>query len=241
LGVIIDQFHLIDSNSLSYVFNNNITIHAKCGNMVLTRIIFAPHEDDDVLACGGLILQSLAEDINVLIVYMTDGRACYVVSNLNTGISPDELAKIRKNEALECCEELGVPISNIQFLEIYDQQLSDSINFKAALEVVKTILRSYSTIEAFIPLDEPHPDHRSTHFIVIQAVKEVGKAIPIYQYGLYRPVVGKADLKIKLSPEMLERKIRAYNCHKSQKFIEVNDIIARNNEERFKLYRMDRS
>jgi LmbE family N-acetylglucosaminyl deacetylase len=207
--------------------------------MVLTRIVFAPHEDDDVLACGGLILQSLAEDINVLIVYMTDGRACYVVSKRDVGISPDQLAKIRKNEALECSEELGVPISNLQFLEIYDQQLSDPINFKTALELVKTILRSYSTLEVFIPIDEPHPDHRSTHFIVIQAVKEVGKAILIFQYGLYRPIVGKADLKIKLSPEMLEQKIRAYECHKSQKFIEVNDIIARNKEERFKLYRME--
>jgi len=208
--------------------------------MVLTRIIFAPHEDDEVLACGGLILQSLEEDINVVIVYMTDGRACYVVSNLNVGISPDELAKIRKNEALECCEELGVPVCNIQFLEIYDQQLSDPINFKTALELVKTVLRSYSDIEVFIPIDEPHPDHRSTHFIVVQAVKEVEKAISIYQYGLYRPI-GKADLKIKLTPRLLERKIHAYDCHKSQKFIKVNDIIARNNEERFKLYRMEKS
>ncbi len=207
---------------------------------MLTRIIFAPHEDDDVLACGGLILQSLAENINVLIVYMTDGRACFVVSNRDVGISPDQLAKMRKNEALECSEELGVPISNLQFLEIYDQQLSDPINFKKALQLVKTILQSYSSIEVFIPLDEPHPDHRSTHSIVIQAVKEVGRAISIYQYGLYRPIIGKADLKIKITLEMLERKIRAYDCHKSQKFIKVNDIVARNNEERFKLYRMER-
>jgi len=211
--------------------------------MVRTRIIFAPHEDDEVLACGGLILQSLKEDINILIVYMTDGRACYEVSNINIGIPPEQVAEIRKTEAIECAKELGVPVDNTKFLGIYDQHLSDPLNFELALETIKNILESYEsydTIEVFIPGNEPHPDHQATHKIVIHAVQELGKSIPIYQYGLYRSVIGKPDLRIKLSPEMLEQKIRAYNCHKSQKFIAVNDIVAQNDDERFKLFRKEK-
>jgi len=208
--------------------------------MVLTRIIFAPHEDDEVLACGGLILQSLEESINVLIVYMTDGRACYEVSNIDIGISPEQLAKIRKTEAIECCKELGVSINNIQFLGIHDQHLGDLSNFKFALETIKSLLQSYNDIEVYIPISEPHPDHQATHDIVVQAIEAMEQSIPTYQYGLYRPITGKADLKIELTPEMLEQKIRAYNCHKSQKFITVNDIVVQNNEERFKLLRKEK-
>ncbi len=204
--------------------------------MVLTRIIFAPHEDDEVLSSGGLMQQSLNEGVNVLVVYMTDGRACYEVSNVDFGITPEELAKIRKEEAIKCCDMLEIPISNVQFLDIHDQMLKYPPNYGIALETVKNILKSFSNIEVFIPIgDNPHIDHQATHDIVVQAIKELGKTIPIYQYGLHRSLRGKADLKIKLTPEMVEKKVRAYNCHQSQKFIKVNDIAAQNNEERFKL------
>ncbi|NVM52209.1 MAG: PIG-L family deacetylase [Candidatus Helarchaeota archaeon] len=205
--------------------------------MVLTRIIFAPHEDDAVLSSGGLILQSVAEGINVVIVYMTDGSACYLVNNIDVGKTLKEVATIRKREALQCCEVLSVPICNIQFLDFPDQHLNKPENFDSALEIVKIILRSYSNVEAFIPVGKnPHIDHQITHDIVINAVEEIGQNnIPIYQYGLHKSVIGKADLKVKLTPKMLEMKIKAYNCHLSQKFIKVNDIAAQNDEERFKL------
>ena len=204
--------------------------------MVLTRIFFAPHEDDAVLSSGGLIQQSLEENMNVLIVYMTDGRACYLVNNMDVGKTPDQVARIRKEEALLCCDVLCVPPCNVQFLDIYDQELSHPSNYKSALETVKNIIRSYSDVEVFVPVGvNPHVDHQATHDIVVQAIKEIGRAIPIYQYGLHRAVRGKADLKVKLTPEMLKRKIDAYNCHQSQKFIKVNDIAAQADVERFKL------
>ena len=204
--------------------------------MVLTRIFFAPHEDDAVLSSGGLILHSLENGINVIIVYMTDGSACYLVNNMDVGKTLEEIAKIRKTEALQCCEVLCVPFSNIQFLEIPDQHLNEPQHFASALDIVKAILNSYSNIEAFVPVAKnPHIDHQATHDIVVRAIEEIGKEIPIYQYGLHRSVRGKADLKFKLTPEMVKKKIEAYNCHRSQKFIKVNDIAAQNDEERFKL------
>ena len=204
--------------------------------MTLTRITFAPHEDDAVLSSGGLILQSQEANIKVIIVYMTDGSACYLVSNMDVGKTPEEVAKIRKLEALQCCEVLKVPFSNVQFLDIPDQHLSDPKNFTTALEIIKNIIRSYSNVEVFVPVgNNPHPDHQATHEIVVKAVRDLGRDIPIYQYGLHRSLRGKADLKIKLTPKMLDTKIEAYNCHVSQKFIKANDIAAQNDDERFKL------
>jgi LmbE family N-acetylglucosaminyl deacetylase len=206
--------------------------------MVLTRIIFAPHEDDEVLSSGGLILQSLEEGINIIIVFMTDGSACYLVNQMDVGLTLEQVAKIRKQEALQCCDLLDVPVSNIQFLDIPDQQLNHPQNFTAAFETVKIIIGSYSNVEVFIPVGKnPHPDHQATHDIVVQAIDAMEKSIPIYQYGLHRAIVGKADLKVKLTPQMVKKKIQAYNCHKSQKFIKINDVAAQNDEERFKLLR----
>jgi len=206
--------------------------------MVLTRIIFAPHEDDEVLSSGGLILQSLDEGINIIIVFMTDGSACYLVNQMDVGLTLEQIAKTRKQEALQCCDLLGVPISNIQFLDLPDQHLNEPTHFKAAFETIKIIIRSYTNVEVFIPVGKnPHPDHQATHDIVVKAIDAIEKPIPIYQYGLHRAIVGKADLKVKLKPQMVEKKIQAYNCHKSQKFIKINDIAAQNDEERFKLLR----
>jgi len=209
--------------------------------MVLTRILFAPHEDDAILSSGGLILQSLEQEINVVIVYLTDGSACYLVSNMDVGKTLEEVARIRKTEALQCCGVLNVPTSNIQFLDIPDQHLNKPKHFSSALEFIKIIIRSYSNVEVFVPVGKnPHPDHQATHDIVVQAVRElqaekVGVSIPIFQYGLHRAVVGKADLKVRLTPKELQQKIEAYNCHQSQKFIKVNEIPAHNDVERFKL------
>ncbi len=212
-----------------------------CEKMVLTRILFAPHEDDAVLSSGGLILQSLEEGINVIVVYMTDGNACYLVSGMDVGKTLEEIARIRKIEAIRCCETLGIPMSNIQFLEKPDQHLKEPEHFNSAFEFIKIILRSYSQVEVFVPVGKnPHPDHQATYEIVTQAVKELefektGLSISIYQYGLHRAVVGKADIKIKLTPDQLKQKIQGYDCHQSQKFILVNEIPAHNDVERFKL------
>lgn len=203
--------------------------------MVLTRIIFAPHPDDEVLSSGGLIQQSLDAGINIIIVYMTDGRACYLAIHLETEKNPTQVALIRKREALEGCNILNIPVSNLQFLDFPDQQLRD--HYTQALEEVKVIIRSFSRVDVFIPVGQnPHIDHQATHNIVVQAIEELQRDdIPIYQYGLHRNVRGKADLKVKLTPQMLQIKIQAYNCHQSQKFAKINDIAAQNDEERFVL------
>ncbi|MHA1264488.1 MAG: PIG-L deacetylase family protein [Candidatus Helarchaeota archaeon] len=203
---------------------------------MLTRIIFAPHEDDAVLSSGGLIQKSLKEGINVVIVYMTDGSACYLVSNIDVGMTLQEVAQMRKLEALRGCKVLGIPSENIHFLNIPDQHLSEPNYFNSALQAIKTLLSSYKELELFIPIGKnPHPDHNTTHKIVVQAVTDLNKSIPIYQYGLHKSVKGRVELKVKLTPEMLARKIEAYNCHQSQKFNKLNDIAASNNDERFKL------
>src|SRR5262245_5575363 len=66
-------------------------------------IVFAPHEDDEVLGCGGTILRKRRLGADVAVVFMTDG------SGSHPGLMPaDEMKELRAAEARAACSLLGV-------------------------------------------------------------------------------------------------------------------------------------
>ena len=68
--------------------------------MAKTTVIFAPHPDDEILACGGTIAKKVKEGQEVYIVIMTDGRNSHLnVLGIAVNPTPEEVAKIRKEEA----------------------------------------------------------------------------------------------------------------------------------------------
>jgi LmbE family N-acetylglucosaminyl deacetylase len=98
---------------------NSLNLPAIAGENRPKRIIvFAPHQDDETLGCGGVIRKLINLGNAVLVVFLTDGstsHARYLPSN--------ELINLRRGEALNACEVLGVQDSFIQFLEFPDGQL----------------------------------------------------------------------------------------------------------------------
>ena len=60
-------------------------------------VVVAPHPDDEVLACGGLLAMRAAQAGKVLIVAVTDGEASHGEA---TGPAADALAAQRRAERL---------------------------------------------------------------------------------------------------------------------------------------------
>jgi LmbE family N-acetylglucosaminyl deacetylase len=75
-------------------------------------MVFSPHPDDDVIACGGTIRARARAGARVVIVYSTDGSMSHAaVPGIGRAPSPRELTTIRQAEAaaaLSCVRELGL-------------------------------------------------------------------------------------------------------------------------------------
>lgn len=76
-------------------------------------LIVAPHPDDEVLGCGGLIATATALHIPVKVVYLTAGDGFTAAAALTTRSAPDardclELGQLRIQEARNALQQLGL-------------------------------------------------------------------------------------------------------------------------------------
>ncbi|MCB0190831.1 MAG: PIG-L family deacetylase [Anaerolineae bacterium] len=143
-----------------------------------TTIIFAPHQDDETLGCGGTILRKRAMNAPVKVVYTTDGSAS------NKVMPKEELAALRINEALAACDLLHVSRSDVTFLGFEDGQLNQHSD--AAVEKVTDILQREQPQQLFIPyFRDEHKDHQATNQIVMTALRNLKQKPVIYEYPVW--------------------------------------------------------
>ncbi len=74
-------------------------------------LVVAPHPDDETIACGGYIIESIKRGASVVILLITDG-------NLRI------LHDLRYVEFTTATDILGVPIENLVFLNHTDSLLA---------------------------------------------------------------------------------------------------------------------
>ena len=102
-------------------------------------LVLAPHPDDEVIGCGGVVAQHLRERRDVRVVVATDG-----------GAAGDAAA--RQEESRRGLAILG-DVASIEFLGIPDRQLEE-------LPQLKDILLSHRPDLILVPAPiEIHPDH----------------------------------------------------------------------------------
>jgi LmbE family N-acetylglucosaminyl deacetylase len=128
-------------------------------------LIFAPHPDDESLACGILLQNAVAAGAAVLVIYVTDGennpwpqRFLSRRWQLNAA-DRQRWAKLRRREALAALEVLGVSPEDARFLGWPDQGLGQLLESQPA--VVLARLR-YLTQE-WSPTHIVGPDVRDRH------------------------------------------------------------------------------
>ena len=85
-------------------------------------VIVAPHPDDEVLGCGGLIQQAVAVGADVRVIYLTNGDHNQMAFKLYSGrlhLSPRDYFKFgeqRRTEALAATSLLGLQPQQLIFL-----------------------------------------------------------------------------------------------------------------------------
>lgn len=149
-----------------------------------TVVVFAPHPDDEVIACGGSIIQHIRAGDKVHIVFSTDGRNSHsAVLDMQEDPTPLELLPIRQKEAKNCAKVLGVPEEQLYFLGVEDTQME--AQQEAYVEGLKKIFRSLPKIDvAYIPhnVREANIDHRLTGKLVLETLPEFGFEPEVKKY-----------------------------------------------------------
>lgn len=180
-------------------------------------IVFAPHPDDETLACGGTIIKKLGEGFDVYVTVMTDGRHSHDVTLSLAEPSPETIAEIRATEFSEATRVLGVNPSNLILLWFEDGKLREHMS--DARERTVRILREVRPVEIYVPYrDDANEDHRTTYEIVASSVKEADLLPKMYEYSVWNGKIPRPGLKVFMIDihGELGRKMEAISEYKSQ-------------------------
>jgi len=122
-------------------------------------LVFAPHPDDEVMGCGGLIARKRLEGFPVHVAYLTDGSESHPGHPM---ITSEAVAEMRENEARRAMRLLGVESTALTFLRARDGTLAhlDAAATIELTEKIAGILREVRPDEVFLPF---HHDGSSEH------------------------------------------------------------------------------
>ena len=144
-----------------------------------SAVVFAPHQDDECLGCGGTIILKRDAGSQVKIVFMTDGSTSH-----RRFMSEDELRQLRNDEAVRAAEKLGLGPADVQFLNFPDGRLSSC--HETAVARVLAILKQHRPDEVFVPYRaDGTTDHEATYRIVVEATQKSGLALRVCEYPIW--------------------------------------------------------
>ncbi|MGI4936436.1 MAG: PIG-L deacetylase family protein, partial [Janthinobacterium lividum] len=179
--------------------------------------VIAPHPDDEILGCGGLIRSLVALGRAVTVLAVTDGTASHPGSALWT---PEQLGQIRASESLQALEELGTPDVALFRLGFDDGQLMAQA--RRLQEVLERRLAPRDVVFATWQLDG-HPDHEAVGAAALAAAAKTGATViqvPVWMWHWARPgdprVPWPNAVRLQLDLPGHAAKQRAAACFRSQ-------------------------
>lgn len=164
-------------------------------------LVFAPHPDDEVLACGGTLALLQDNGCQVRVIIMTDGSQGDPLHHFEGDVSAR-----RYRESRTALKELG--ITDVECYDEPDGALS------AGPDTVARIKRS---IDAFgpdllflPPLLDHHRDHVAGSLAVLEAWHECGRQARAFMWELWQPLPVNCVSDI---TSVFERRQRAAACY----------------------------
>jgi LmbE family N-acetylglucosaminyl deacetylase len=178
----------------------------------------APHPDDEVLGCGGLLTAWAEAGARVHTLILTCGQQG--ADPAEAGFDA-ELPARRRQESIAAAAVLGT--AEPLFLEFEDRALRCDHALVAALS--QAIAQHQPQALLLPSLSEPHPDHQATALAGLAAASQAGPSLhTVLFYECGAPLHANAHFPI---DAVAERKWRALQCFTSQLGVEDYEAHAR--------------
>jgi len=148
-------------------------------------IVFAPHQDDETIGCGGLIARKRNEGLPVHVVFITDGGASHPG---HPRLAQPELRAIRRSEAMAALAILGVESTAIHFLDEADGTLNNLTPERkhAAQRRITRLLEEIQPAELFVPcFPDGSTEHDAVFHLVGGAVAAAGLRPEVWEYPVW--------------------------------------------------------
>lgn len=141
-------------------------------------LVIAPHADDEVLGCGGLIRRRIEEGHTAEVIVATMGT-------VHRGGQMKASAEMRQCELEEAARRLGVEVPRVLF-HGYENRL-DTLPLLDIISDFDDLFTERRCDQVFIPYPSHHQDHRIVFDACFSALREKGRTqtpslIAAYEY-----------------------------------------------------------
>lgn len=147
-------------------------------------VVIAPHPDDEVLGCAGLMRAKRALGAQVSVVFVTDGAAAHEHC---CPTAPRTIGTARRRLATEACRLLGLSPHELHWLGLEDGAVpGGGMGYHAAVTDLAALLGRLGPAEIFVPHPlEPWPDHRAATAIATGALASYRSAHTLWYYPVW--------------------------------------------------------
>ncbi len=128
-----------------------------------SAIVLSPHPDDELIGCGGLLLELINRGVTTTVVQMTDGAESAGLQ----GCDEQLRRTIRSGEAGRVAQEMGV--DRLTFLNAPNGRLSSAPVY---VDPVNRLLRDSEPDLVLVPfINDDHPDHVAANLVLDDALE----------------------------------------------------------------------
>ena len=178
-------------------------------------LIIAPHADDEILGCGGIISKLVKKKINVYVAIMTNA------SKGDSKLFSINKIKIIRKEAEKANKILGV--KKLFFYNFPAPKLDQYPSYKISIQI-KKLLDQLKIDTLFVPFEgDIHTDHKIIFQASMVASRPIGenKIKNIYSYEVLSETEWgyqsfKPNYYVKITKNEILDKIKAFGMYKSQ-------------------------
>lgn len=170
-------------------------------------LILAPHPDDEVFGCGGAIMQHVAQDDEITVIILTDGRAATEHAD---NVSMMQYIEMRRQESRHAAAILGY--QHLDFWEFRDRELPCD---ETLIRRLQQLIETEKFVNVYAPsLFEVHPDHYALASVAVAAVSRCQQhLVNLIMYEIAVPL--RPNLLFDLT-SFAPRKQQAMQCFVSQ-------------------------
>lgn len=180
-------------------------------------VVVAPHPDDEILACGGLMALHARRGGKSLVVAVTDGEASHGEDRQWRG---GRLGETRRAERIRGLAQLGCAETEVHRLGLPDSKVAS--HFKTLQSELSKLMHWGDIVVTTWRLDG-HPDHEACGSAVARVCADVRCCLieaPVWMWHWGRPddqrVPWHRMVGLQLPCEAVLRKQRAVESHASQ-------------------------
>lgn len=183
-------------------------------------LILAPHQDDEVLGCGGLIQKILFEGSSITIVHATysgDYKKFNKEAELYVTYEGDTRVEEMKN-ALNILNYFYS--SQLRILPpLFDTLLHHKLDTISRAELItsfENVINDLKPDVVLIPAVSSNQDHEVVNLAFHAVMRPQFFNLSVIEYEINDEVKFKPNLYLELTLEEIERKVKSFKCYKSQ-------------------------